>query len=341
MQESNQLISLVAWIFVPALATSLLLKVLYMIHPRGAPTDALKAQRNYRLAFSLIVLTYLTTELYMSAFNNTGKDISYYTRLGVESGDQFQARDMKSAYRKLSLRFHPDKDSSTHAADEYKLIRDAYETLSNPLKRQLYDAFGSVECQHCKTYVEWFYAGLARQSGFYIGVGILFGVQSVIGYFKSSKKTPPTSQYELSMFWRVLALCALGVYELGYVTNAFELQWTPRSTNTVHQHVAFLRQLFLSSLMAMGQLGPVWGKLMHDTLRSTPALAHTMTISQLVQQLSAVVEIAAKETEVHSKVATAAFVNDEQSQVLIRRRMEKLVKELELNATSSDAMKKE
>lgn len=63
----------------------------------------------------------------------------HYGVLGVESGAEEAA--IKKAYRKLVLQWHPDKHPADRDEAEVKIrqINDAYETLSNPFKRQQYD----------------------------------------------------------------------------------------------------------------------------------------------------------------------------------------------------------
>jgi DnaJ-class molecular chaperone len=70
---------------------------------------------------------------------------NYYKVLGVEKGAS--AEELKKAYRKLAVEFHPDKNKSKEAEDKFKEINEAYEVLSNPQKRQNYDQFGSAGAQ--------------------------------------------------------------------------------------------------------------------------------------------------------------------------------------------------
>lgn len=65
----------------------------------------------------------------------------YYDVLGVSrSADQ---AEIKSAYRKLAIKYHPDKNPDNHEAEEkFKEAAEAYEVLSNAEKKQRYDRFG-------------------------------------------------------------------------------------------------------------------------------------------------------------------------------------------------------
>lgn len=69
-------------------------------------------------------------------------DFDYYKILGVSRNASDE--EIKKAYRKLALKYHPDRTKGDKAAEEkFKQISEAYAVLSDKEKRKQYDAFGS------------------------------------------------------------------------------------------------------------------------------------------------------------------------------------------------------
>jgi len=84
----------------------------------------------------------------------------YYDVLGVAKGAD--ADEIKKAYRKMAIKYHPDKNQGDKEAEEkFKEAAEAYEVLSNPEKRQRYNQFG-----HAAN------AGSANGGGYGAGAGM-------------------------------------------------------------------------------------------------------------------------------------------------------------------------
>jgi molecular chaperone DnaJ len=64
----------------------------------------------------------------------------YYEVLGV--GRTASADELKKAYRRLAMKYHPDRNSEPEAEARFKQINEAYEVLSDQEKRAMYDRFG-------------------------------------------------------------------------------------------------------------------------------------------------------------------------------------------------------
>ena len=70
----------------------------------------------------------------------------FYTVLGIDRGASDE--DIKKAYRKQAMQWHPDRnDGSKEAEERFKAVTEAYDVLRDPNKRAIYDRYGEAGLQ--------------------------------------------------------------------------------------------------------------------------------------------------------------------------------------------------
>ncbi len=89
----------------------------------------------------------------------------YYQILGLQKNAS--EAEIKKAYRKLALDYHPDRNKSKEAHEKFKEINKAYEVLSDPQKKQAYDQFGHAAFEQGAGQGNPFAGGFGGQSGQY------------------------------------------------------------------------------------------------------------------------------------------------------------------------------
>jgi len=112
----------------------------------------------------------------------------YYEILGVQKGAS--AQDIKKAYRKLALKYHPDRNPGDKAAEEkFKEAASAYEVLSDDKKRQSYDQFGHAGVDGGAGHQQF-----SDMGGIFEKFGDIFGDIFGGAGQRREKKTGPTPQ---------------------------------------------------------------------------------------------------------------------------------------------------
>src|SRR6476646_10054290 len=95
----------------------------------------------------------------------------YYEVLGVQKNANKE--EVKNAYRKLALQYHPDRNKSHNAEEKFKEISEAYAVLSDEEKRKRYDTYGHVGAEEVFRGSEANFAEIFKDMGFG-GVGDIF-----------------------------------------------------------------------------------------------------------------------------------------------------------------------
>lgn len=97
----------------------------------------------------------------------------YYEILGVDRNATQE--EIKKAYRRLALKYHPDRNPSKEAEEKFKEISEAYAVLSDPEKRRQYDLYGHAGIEGRYSYEDLFsnvdFSEIFRDLGFDFGFG--------------------------------------------------------------------------------------------------------------------------------------------------------------------------
>jgi DnaJ family protein C protein 11 len=167
-------------------------------------------------------------------------EADYYALLGLARDPPPSDASIRSAYRTLTLSFHPDKQPAElqeAAKRQFAQIQDAYETLIDPKKRVVYDALGAEGVRR-----EWGKGGAMGQGGEaeeqrkQVGVSAMKPEEFRRWFFQTMKQRERAvveemvrSKVGLSLLcisragggaWRWMALCAVGLSEVWFWTNA-------------------------------------------------------------------------------------------------------------------------
>ncbi|KAI9598271.1 hypothetical protein BDF19DRAFT_431874 [Syncephalis fuscata] len=278
--SSSMYVYMLLWTFVPGFVTKIIQSIYYrIVYPvdsrsQPAPGDA-KYNRHNRRIYTIVVLSYLAYTV-LEACQQL--PTNHYTQLNL-TPSKFNSRALKLNFKKLSLQAHPDKNDGNE--DQFIRIREAYETLNDPVRRYVYDRFGMEQnqCPRCRTVEEYRKNAVPNMLGYYIGTVTTIGLFALFG------------KAGFGSYWRWLALCGM------FLTEASLTLW-PESwllwmfgnmlpRYTPHEQITILHQVYINFFIAVSQVGPIWIKSMSDELSLKDQLLRANAFTAILARQSA------------------------------------------------------
>ncbi|QRV97865.1 DnaJ domain protein [Ceratobasidium sp. AG-Ba] len=272
-----------AWWFLPGLATRGVLSLYYQallvvgLSHWIPPNDSPRRPKHHQRAFALVVLSYLVYTLVLDILEQPP---SFYSLLGVDY--QASEAEIKNAYKAFARRNHPDRVGPA-GAPLFIQVRDAYEALKHPIKRYGYDRFGfdALGWKVAENPHAMLYQGLENALYYYVPTGVIMLAMTVFGWGGHSA-------YWRSVSWALIAATetciiigcnpfsalfnpfasvldlfapALAILNSGFsylstlLVPSVDASTIPAMAP--YQWVFFLRQVFVTSAIAIGQILPV------------------------------------------------------------------------------------
>ncbi|KAK8865933.1 hypothetical protein IAR55_001082 [Kwoniella newhampshirensis] len=250
------------WSFLPSQLTHVLLPYLSSCVPALLPPSPRHTStyvRNYRLVFTGVVCVWLAYSFFTDEDKIKGDD--WYALLGV--GRDVDDDGLRRAFRSLSRLHHPDRAGAGND-DRFILIRRAYETLSDPVKRYAYDRFGPQILDWKSASVrEYIHTGLARSVGFYLVSGGIMLLLALLGRVQDGSYWRQTLFALLLTLELTLILCPTSSSTL--LLPAFLrplLYILPRRSTSQPQfkQIDLLHRVFTSLSVGITQLAAAWAE---------------------------------------------------------------------------------
>ncbi|GAA5849975.1 hypothetical protein JCM8547_000970 [Rhodosporidiobolus lusitaniae] len=263
---SSHLTSILCWTFIPSLLTNLVISTFYrllpsyrpVVPPNASPTqlasENARAQSHYRRARVALLSAYLVYSVLSVYWSQGGRSgANYYALLGLPRDvvETEGGAAVKKHWKKLARVYHPDKVGKGGEA-LFVELKKGVDALQDDGKRWAYERFGpgvtSWGGGKLVTNREFLKTGAIHSTIFW-GSAILSIF--VFAFFRKSER-----RYN---FWRYLSLALCMSLEFHFLLRpfpspTFSLLFPSRLT---FEHISLLRQIFISSSLAMSQITPL------------------------------------------------------------------------------------
>ncbi|BFZ53270.1 hypothetical protein PYCC9005_000293 [Savitreella phatthalungensis] len=254
----SQLAALAAWSILPNLIANAVHAVLLKTFPHlmsHARAGTLRHNKQRQWIYVGIIITYLAHNLYQVS---TSRGSNFYQLLGILPYTAADERVLRTAFRRMSALHHPDRPTGDDG--QFRLVRSAYDTLSDPVRRFAYDRFGPST-------LRWSIAadrsavlrrGLRECVPWYVGTFlIIFG----LGWLRSTSGQ--------TFYWRTLIFVGLAALHYSSVAGCTMLPWLDlpfERSRALFETIEIAQSLTSTALVAIGQIGPVLSSLANQEL---------------------------------------------------------------------------
>lgn len=322
---SSFFINLIAWNFLPSIATNICLGIYYRIMYAGNASSipkkgCTKYRVHYARMYSAIIVAYFA---YSVAQSLQEIPKSFYDVIGI-SRSKLET-DLKPRFKQLVLTLHPDKVPDADPV-KFQRVKQIYEVLSDRSWRAAYDLFGkkvidTVSKTSAKSSVkgalsDYFQAFIYDYLAFYAG-GIVFTLLLTM------------VNRDDSSFWRLVLLSFFAALELLIATRPLffsevpsDLNWlwspilTPFINRPPHYWIAFARSFALFGSMALSQ--------MISAFRSTQPAEKTLDLVRHIHQFTAPLE---QLVDTRFKNDTASLRQSEEKRAEFKRKVSSLIEQ--------------
>ena len=312
---ADLMLNFALWMIVPGTVTSVLQNLYYSIfcrHRKGlVPKQATERfQVHYNNIYCLVIGAYLAYCIANTIYTNLNSN--FYSQFGM-TRRTFDPRELRTKFRILSLRLHPDKNPSAEASLEFDRVKKIYEILSVKEKRQVYDKFGDFTCNGCVGLRDHLYAYLPGMVGFYGMSALVMLIMHVAG----KRDYAQSLRY---LFILLFASCEL--FLLTRDVDPLDAVWMINSF-TIGEKITILRECSVYFFLFLSQLGPIL----------LPERSEGKALKAEIQRISALAEAVEHETKAHVLSSLEPFQELPEAMDRLKKQMEKAAVDMRLFET--------
>ncbi|KAK9457737.1 hypothetical protein V1511DRAFT_186276 [Dipodascopsis uninucleata] len=244
--STGQISNYAAWLVLPKAATSALQSIYYKIaygENRGPRPGSSQFIRDRKITYSIVIAVYLTYSVYNSI--SELRVTNFYNLLNVPLNADTKA--LKRQFRSLSVLYHPDKESGNE--EVFIALKQAYDILTNPVKKFGYDRFGAnvISWHDCKTEYDIIVRGFGRSLPHYV---VSLFIIIVLHIFQDARGS----------YWRYYLLISELFLETFLITRSGIQEYLQSYVSfpyRIEDLVSLCRQFTILASIAAAQLGPL------------------------------------------------------------------------------------